>query len=755
MKRFFSLILVVFLLSQAISIAQQFRCELRPGAYTINRLEGIIWIDVDVANDFVVKEINFNDTITYNNSVIGANAIPAFCPKDDGSKDTNKYTRATPLSLNSDRFRYWMPEDPSLYLPVSANTRRIMKFYVKFVDQIPQYGEIKINFNNFSVIGVNNSATFALTTPTQSEIIINLGVKPPDENDSLIIRVEAGTVNRQTNEAKIKLFYKSKIFSFNKLSFQLFPSDLNIKSIALTDSIGRSWGLNRVGNYYEVNIANTDDKGFPPSADAALAEIIFGFDPAASGTRTIVLNNFQALDLANQPLKITGNLSQVIDLGQGQPPIITKDSIWLNSFVFVDSAKSEVRVNLSYWGKGWDTLAFNLNLPQGINLKSVNPALLSMNSAINGSRITISSRYLMMDAPMNQWHNALDLVFSYNGASGIKRLVLSNITAQRDDTTLVVANQPLIVDIDLGGNEDTTGLVVKYFLTQPQTWFHLDSRPADKGWLELYLDMDNVVETTDAINFRVVLPPNMAVKNISPVDLNGNPDNKMVDINFLGETGGKKYYAVVYSSLSSVLQPNPGSKNPRVIMKLQIEFTDLCPVSETILIDNIVASGLDGRPLVANKKTSWLIDFNPIFRQYFVKGDLDLNFGNLRKTIDDWRIMKDIIDKKIIPTCYQRWAADMNNDGDVNSLDLTILENQLFTDVSDSQAKRSQWQFDGQTINYQLVDEYQAELEVYNCLGQLIDKQESCKLSGQFYLTKLPDGFYLIKFNKQVGKIIK
>ena len=180
MKRFFSLILVVFLLSQAISIAQQFRCELRPGAYTINRLEGIIWIDVDVANDFVVKEINFNDTITYNNSVIGANAIPAFCPKDDGSKDTNKYTRATPLSLNSDRFRYWMPEDPSLYLPVSANTRRIMKFYVKFVDQIPQYGEIKINFNNFSVIGVNTflGATLDLKSPYQNAIKYNYQALP-------------------------------------------------------------------------------------------------------------------------------------------------------------------------------------------------------------------------------------------------------------------------------------------------------------------------------------------------------------------------------------------------------------------------------------------------------------------------------------------------------------------------------------------------------------------------------------------------
>ncbi len=754
MKKVFfsiSLAIIIFFSSGNVVFGQQFvRFNLTEGQQAVNRSGPNLWINVNMANSMLVDSIKFKVLTTTSSGPIKTIIVPARPVKANDSTDLTKWTiDTTRLSDSVSRF-LMIASNQSNYFSKSSSSRKIMEFFPYFKENIPLYGTITVKFYEMTVVAVNENGTLSKISLPDVSITINLGVKPPDENDSLQLRTEAGNVNRQMNEARIKLFYKSNLYSFGHLSFKVYPSDLTVKSVEFVNSAGKKYTLLKVGDSYQLDINNS--QGFPPTkTELLLAEIILGFNADASGTRNIVLNTFQAWDLANQPLKVSGNLSQLINLGDKppQPP----DSLYLKAVANVDSIKKEANVNLFYSGTGWDTLTFNLTLPPGIELKKTELSSSLMTLTILGSRIKIVSKTPWPNVQKNVWANFLNLTFGYSKVEGKQTLVLDKIIAKRGQLALVVPTQPLIVNFDLGsGPPDTAEVTSKYFLFRDNAWFYLD-RPNGQGSFSFVWMMDNLSEATAGISFDIELPYYMRLQKVVAFDAGKN-----VNIQTIADYQVSKVYHVTYSAndKNNSLLPNSPNVNPRAIMGLTIDYVDLPPYLQVIPIRNIVAYRLDGQVINQTKVMKLEIDWlNEIYLGIFKKGDPNPQFGDLKFNQADLDLLRKIINGRVIPTLYQAWACDMDGSGVVDYWDEVIWRSLYDSPNSVKEAfpegelvlKEGWLKFDFPSLN-------QVDLEVYDYYGRQIRHLNFSSGQGQVDLTDLKTGIYFVKVNRQIIKVL-
>jgi hypothetical protein len=525
------------------------------------------------------------------------------------------------------------------------------------------------------------------------------------------------------------------------------PGDLTAPLLLVPPADGRDGQLlktssNNGRDYYTLVITSSITPYPISTVYETLADIVLTLPSEAFGLRQISINGLALTDGVGVALKSEQNFSLTVDLGDSLPPLPDKDSLFLRADYL--AGENEARINLTYAGKGWDELNFNLSLPAGTYLKRIEPGLLSMEAAVNGNQVKISSRYLLPDARPGEWHHLAAIIIGYDqNISGQKQLILSDISASRNDTVLVVDSR-LVITLDFGGGGD--GATVKYFLSPSHYYISL-SRPGTRGTLELFWGMDNLIETTAGINCLIYLPTFMDVAEVVALDDNGQIDQtKKINFNLLSQ-GEMKQYALVYSTTgNNVLLPNARSNNPRQIMRLRFYFSDLCPNGTFVLIDDIVASGLDGRRLDETRSMNWRVDVLKFFNGgSFQAGDLDLNFGNEHLDARDLQTLIDIIDGKIKPTCYQLWAADMNGDGVIDSHDVTILSYKITTAVEDrppdSTEPADSVYVCGYYLYYRIASANWA-LSIYDYMGRPVMEEIGRTGQGSVNLEDLKNGLY-------------
>lgn len=767
MKKFLSLIAVVFLLIQLTSLASDVDIQVVASRDTaINRAGNNLCFDLFVLNpNNDVNEIKFLVTCTINDSIIHALPIPGYLIKSDGTQDLTKWSKILDtVAINSAHFRYYMAEDPSLYLGKSSNLRMIGTFYIKVGGGIPLHGDFKIKLEQISATGIgNNSMIVNLSTPSTVSTILDLGGNAPGDTNSLQLSTQLPTVDRPIHQARVRIAYKSPIISLDKITFDVSPQDLVPINIILDNPTGKVRKIsNKIGDHYELSIESAPNLTFPTSAVATiLAEIVFNFDSSASGTRTIVMNNFQAWDASGQRISVTNALSQTLQLGQAPPPPPpTRDTLLLNATGSIDRLNEEVRIDLSYSGNAWDTLSFDSSLPDGFRLKGLDPKLTGLVSEVNGSRITISVNNGTVTTPPNAWYQIFTVIFSYDKTvTGTRTLVLDNITAKKGNVALVVPTQPLLVTMEFGTKPppDTTKLVVNYGLFPDNNWFYLD-RPNGRGTISFLWYMDNIVETTGGINFDIDLPYYMNLQQVIPLNIDGSLDaGQDIGIQEIYNNGSIRTFRVVYSAknIGNPLLPNPKSNNPRPIMKLVIGFTDLPPYTLTIPVNNIVASGLDGRVINQTKSMNISIDFlNWIYLPRFIKGDVNTQFGDGQLTQADPKRLIQLMLTRVY-TLYEAWASDMNSDGKVDVYDLTILQNLVgWTAVVEIGNLHNEITIAGRLVSFNFPDDSPIDFGVYDYLGRQIKHLSYSNQSGQVDLSDLSGGMYFIRVNKKVIKVL-
>jgi hypothetical protein len=764
MKKFLSLIAVVFLLTQFTSLASDVDIRVVASRDTaINRAGNNLCFDLFVLNpNNDVNEIKFLVTCTINDSIIHALPIPGYFIKSDGTQDPTKWSKVLDtVAINSAHFRYWMGGDPLYFLGKSSNLRMIGTFYIKVGGGIPVHGDFKIKLEQINVTGVgNNSMIVNLSAPSTVSTTLNLGGNTSGDTNSLQLSTQPYTIDRPIHQARVRIAYKSPTISLDKITFDVWPQDLVPINIILNNPTGKVPKIsNKIGDHYELSIQSAPNQTFPTSAiETLLAEIVLNFNPSASGARTIVMNNFKAWDASGQPISVTNALSQTLQLGQALP--LTPDTLLLNATGSINRLNEEVKIDLSYSGRGWDTISFDYNLPNGFNFKGFDSKLTGLVSVINGSRITISINNQTITTPPNTWFQVFTVIFSYDkNITGLRTLTLDNIIAKQGNTALVVPTQPLSVNLDFGAKPpDTTKLVVNYSLFLDNNWFYLN-RPLGLGTISLLWYMDNVVETTGAITFDMDLPYYMDLQQVVPLNTDGTNDvGQNIIIQKINDNGPVKTWRVVYSSksINDPLLPNPQSKNPRPIMRLVIGFVDLPPWTLTIPVKNIVASGLDGRVINQTKSMDIAIDFlNKVYLPMFRKGDVNKQFGDGALTQADVDRLIKFLSKEIWPTLYEIWAGDLNYDVKIDAYDLTILQNLIGRpNTVEENNFPNEITVTGRLVSFNFPDDARIDFGVYDHLGRQIKHSSYSNSSGQVDLSDLNGGMYFIRVNKKVIKVL-
>ncbi len=310
-----ALVLLFAILASVVTVsAQSFELKLIQSVYPVNRNEGIIWADVQVASDLAVKDLTCRVSLSYVNCVnFAAKPIPA---KPVFSNSTNvDQSKWTGVSDNSDgtfQFHYWMDPNKSVdYLP-AGELRKVMEFYLKTDKTIPDLGQLIITLDNFKVIGANGQV---LATPSSRSITIELGKLPPPQ--MVIDLIEAPFVNRTTtvNNLSLRLDYLSSK-PFKEMAFDVtslvgwstpaysFISDP--AGVTITPLTQNKW-----------RVAIKANANFPISASyRKWFQLELAFPASASGNVEILLNNFSAKDSAGADLVTVTEIRKIIDLGK-------------------------------------------------------------------------------------------------------------------------------------------------------------------------------------------------------------------------------------------------------------------------------------------------------------------------------------------------------------------------------------------------------------------------------------------------------
>lgn len=768
MKKVFLTVLVLIVMLSVDVFAQQAEITLTNGI--ANRTGDIgphLKFDFNLKNNFLVDTIKFKISVTALHSRLKAKMIPARPVLSDGfSLDSNKWTMDTSRISDTVSNFLIVANQPVNYWARSEVSRKIMENFVA-LEALPNYDTITVTLSDIVINGVNDNSGNVTVTLPPATIVFYLGNEPPDvKTDSVLVRLTS-QIERQNNLAKLFLDFKTK-FNVSKLIFTLIvPTDLTDPVISLAQpQAGRQAVVEKAGtidnrDYYVVTLMAATDAAYGPSLDqySALAEIDLRLPSSGSGLRQVQAMNFLAWGLADESLKTGPDWLFNLDLGQPPTP---KDFAYAVDFS-VDRQKQEAYLDFSYISNfGFDEVTFDFILPDKVYLK-VPTAIEFFGSTGSYELIDVGNNTfavkISLTNPLGPSLNATKFMRITLGFApevvGRQELIFGGVRVKRDGVELKV-DGPISLMVDFRQNDPA--LLVKYFLTKAANWITpvTQLRRAGQGTMEWLWFMNNIVETTGGITFDVQLPYYMTLKQVIPLTTDFQTDNNVnITIQKVGEVSSLSTYHVVYSvvDIGQPLLPNPQSLNPRAIMKLVIEFTDLPPWGMDFWVRNIIASGLDGR--VLNQTKAMFISINFLTEVYwqFLKGDVSQQFGDGQLTKLDVEVLIKILSGEIRPTLYQIWAADLNNDGFINIYDLTILQNLVGISAVTDLTANGQWQLKDKVLEYRLDADW-VQLSIYDCLGNLIDNKWSTGSTGQFNLEQLPVGVYLFKLNGLTGKIL-
>ena len=349
-----ALVLLFAILASVVNLsAQSFELKLIQSVYPVNRNEGIIWADVQVASDLAVKDLTCRVSLSYVNCVnFAAKPIPAKPVfSNSGNVDQSKWTGVSDNSDGTFQFHYWMdPNKSADYLP-AGELRKVMEFYLKTDKTIPDLGQLIITLDNFKVIGANGQV---LATPSSRSITIELGKLPPPQ--MVIDLIEAPFVNRTAtvNNLSLRLDYLTTK-AFKEMSFDVtslvgwstplysFVSDPS--AVTITPLTQNKWRV--------VIRANAN---FPISASyRKWFQLELAFPASSSGNVEILLNNFSAKDSTGADLVTVTEIRKIIDLGK--PVGGNSETVGFS----VDSRPVAISLD-SYKTFGYGNLNFGVNI---------------------------------------------------------------------------------------------------------------------------------------------------------------------------------------------------------------------------------------------------------------------------------------------------------------------------------------------------------------------------------------------------------
>lgn len=383
MKKLFMVVLLMTGLFGTELLAQSFEMKFVTSEYPVNRVDNIVWIDVQMSNDQILKDLKFDVNLSFlEDGNPTTRVIPAYCLNPDGSNDPSKWTSATQLGQNSWAFHYWMdPNRAEHFLPINLVFRKVMRFYVKFDTPIPDCGKMVVYCSNFRAMGVTNTGaerSFIINPSYNVSHTVILGDCPDEQ---VIVNLAANAVvNRgaQINQLKLRLDYLSPK-AFKQISFDLLVPQGWGQPIA--NFISDQATINMVPiatDKWRVSIDALSSIGFPPSLTyKPWLEMVWNFPSQATGVVEFVMNKVETRDLSGQNLYTIKELRKSVDLGQSIDPsgvkfFITKPANWftLSDYNITRYGNVFMEFNIDNTKRNLKMVSFDISMPAYFNIQN-------------------------------------------------------------------------------------------------------------------------------------------------------------------------------------------------------------------------------------------------------------------------------------------------------------------------------------------------------------------------------------------------
>lgn len=249
----------------------------------------------------------------------------------------------------------------------------------------------------------------------------------------------------------------------------------------------------------------------------------------------------------------------------------------------------------------------------------------------------------------------------------------SNVGTSFDNMELEVEfhSNPFTIDYGVGNSRE----LIQYQLNcNPNTNMEFIENLDSCFILTIFdINMYNLKEDVTSITFDFVLPEHSELNRIEAIDNEGNIDN---DPDLLFEKTSNNTYSVSYTrNIITPLPPNDMENNGRSILKLYVHAYDICHNDVDYKLLNLSSINEREKPNNLNGSLECELKYKEYYSQRFLKGDIDgYCFGDDVINHLDINILKDYLNNYINFDCYQLWAADIDDNGEVNAIDLQLLQ---------------------------------------------------------------------------------
>ncbi len=342
------------------------------------------------------------------------------------------------------------------------------------------------------------------------------------------------------------------------------------------------------------------------------------------------------------------------------------------------------------------------------------------------------------------YRNLANIIYEKYKLKGNKTFSFTNFKTRNnvrtfDNSEVVFYNSPYTIDFGKGIPMEK----IKYDLFIDTDSYHqIENSDSCFIVLDCYMTMENTKEMVSNLSFAFIVPSGAELVRVEPIRPNGIFDPYKTT-NYKKSSQHGYNVSLAPSQPEWPIEPYTQKYNGNPILKFSVHVYDLCfDVMNKFELQNIHSINEFNQENNETVSTTLELNLDDFYFDHFMKGDINgYCFGDNRVNNADIQELEKYLEKSIAFNCYQKWAADIDDNGIIDANDLvrlkgfsSIEEETLISSVFPNPAH----DFINITSNIPIKN-----IELYDSYGRLVHTSNSTIID----VSKLVIGTYFVKIN--------
>jgi hypothetical protein len=260
--------------------------------------------------------------------------------------------------------------------------------------------------------------------------------------------------------------------------------------------------------------------------------------------------------------------------------------------------------------------------------------------------------------------------------------------------------------------------------------------------LDCYLEMKNTKEMISNLTFDFIVPTGGELVRTEPLRTNGIFDPYKI-ANFKKSSKNGYTVSLTPGQPEWPIEPFSVTDNGKPIMKLSLHIYDFCINTNNIIeLQNIISMNEMNQENNETNFDNIELSLEDFYYNNFLKGDISgYCFGDKQINSADISELKKYLDESIAFNCYQKWAADMDDNGIIDKNDLAELSG--FSSVEKCDLTFNIYPNPASNILNIEAEKMINSIEIYDIKGKYLNSYQTNSIDVSDYTA----GTYIIKIN--------